>query len=167
MEIGEMQHSTELIYQFLNKYFEPMELRQYEVQKSIMSHKEYHTDIIGDCQHIRGLLAWWDFRRIIFVEYVVVDQNSRNQGIASLLLDSLMKHNRQIVLEVKDTSENKNLEAFYIKKGFCKNNFRYHAMKLRKAERKQKYHLYSYPFKLSIRQYLYFQRCIHNPTYQR
>lgn len=160
-------HLNDAIWQLLTKCFTLEELRNYDVQQSIMLHEEYHTDIIWDNKQVIGIIAWWDIKNMIFVEYIAVDKKSRNQGIASTLIENLMKRNKLIILEIKKTIDNEMIRNFYIKKGFCANNYKYHAMNLRETRQHIKYQLFSYPYKLNILQYLYFQGFIHNPAYKK
>lgn len=161
------KYLNDAIWQLLIECFALEELRNYDVQQSIMLHEEYHTDIIWDKRQAIGMMAWWDLKNMIFVEYIAVDKKSRNQGIASKLIEDLKQRNKPIVLEIKRTIDNEMVKNFYIKKGFCVNDYKYHAMNLRETEQHIKYQLLSYPYRLNILQYLYFQGFIHNPAYKK
>lgn len=116
--------------------------------------------------NLKGLVAWWDFNTIAFIEYIAVKKQLRYKGLGSELLEMVLNQRKTVVLEVSELGEEYlELVEFYKHKGFVENAYDYRAIPLRKNVQADQYRLYSFPEKMSQKQYNYFIACISNPRY--
>lgn len=147
----------ELFWAFLNRNFKSSELRSKDSQLKAFKHKTYRVSYIDG-----AFVLWWDFKKLIFCEYIVVSTDTQRMGIGTRLLKHMSYKKKPIVLEVGKKST---LLSFYTKNGFVVNNYGYNALPLNEEEAED-YYLLSYKETLTQEEYAYFLEEINKPEYQ-
>lgn len=130
-----------LIYKLL-KNFKSIELRSSVSQQKAFMHDNYRISYLSDdSNNLIGFMLWWDFDNLRFVEYILVSNEYRNNGIGSLLLKSCIIEDKPVIIEVEIDS---NVQKFYTKNRFVKNKMLYNPIPLQKGNEVNKYLLYTY-----------------------
>jgi GNAT superfamily N-acetyltransferase len=107
-------------YNKLNDYFPDDEMKKKEQMEALVR-KNPHYKKEETEQYLTLYAEYDDF---IFVDYVLVNKNSRGQGIGSKVLDKLKAKGKNIILEVEPVTEDDPYTArrkqFYVSNGFRK-----------------------------------------------
>ena len=130
----------------LSDEFENDYLRKMHSQLSVFKHKDYRMSYIGG----KGFILWWEFDDLVFIEYLLVCKQYRNQGFGSKLLNAVKQLNRVVILEVE--SENKSLKHFYSKNGFKESAIKYEPIQINEGVQCG-LELMSFNHELSIQEY--------------
>ena len=152
------QKSHERIYRKLEQGFGKNNLREFSSQLGAFRHIKYNITFIDKC----GFALWWDFDNIIFVEYILIEELFRHQGIGSTIIDSIKKEGKMIVLEVEQGSET---IGFYQINGFVCNKVNYNPIHINNYV-PPKYMLMSYNRELLPEEYQDFINTISNKELQ-
>lgn len=75
--------------------------------------------LVYEENHIKGILVYQDLYDRLEIDYIIVDNNYRENGVATKLLNELEKNYKNIkniTLEVRES--NKSAIKFYLKNGF-------------------------------------------------
>lgn len=110
------------------KAFPKEERRSINDQKKIFKNKKYHFEVIVDKELFVGLLFWWEFRDLRFVEYFATSEKVRNKGFGQRILYEFINRSvKPIVLEVElPSSEIRQRRiGFYERIGFHLNPHNY------------------------------------------
>jgi GNAT superfamily N-acetyltransferase len=104
----------------LNEYFPDEEMKKKEQLEALLRHNPHYKKI--EARHY--ILLYGEYPQFIFVDYVLVDQKARGQGIGQQLLDELKEKEKAIVLEVEPVVEHDpdtvKRERFYLNNDFQK-----------------------------------------------
>lgn len=126
----------------LEHYFSKGELRSYDSQMKTFNHSLYNLSFfINDRMEKIGIMLWWEFRLMRFIEYLCVEKENRRKGIGSSILQMCSNQEKITVLEVEKKSQ---IKKFYEKNGYEKNRYVYDAIILNESFDKNEYDIYSY-----------------------
>lgn len=143
----------------LETFFSKGELRSYRSQMRAFQHPLYYLSYCMNEKNERvGIMLWWEFQFIKFIEYLCVERNYRRNGIGSSILSVCSSGNKITVLEVAKTSE---FGEFYRNNGYVRNRYAYNAMNLNDLYAQDEYDIYSYQKQLKKREYESFLAEIH------
>src|SRR5690606_6412209 len=113
-------------YQRLNQYFPDEELKKKEQLEALVKQNPHYKVIDGE----QFLVLYGEYDEFIFVDYVLVDERARGQGIGSSILDSLKSKQTTVILEVEpvdlDHPDTVKRERFYRRNQFKKANIEYY-----------------------------------------
>lgn len=107
-------------YEKLSEYFPENEMKDEGQMRALLDHHEayhvYHTDSV--------VVTYAEFRKFIFIDYLLVNPNTRGKGIGRKVLDDFKQTGKVIFLEVEppegeDTDTVRRIE-FYERNGFRK-----------------------------------------------
>ena len=90
----------------------------------------YHLCVAENEGTMLGIMAYWSFDELIYIEHFAVCNELRNRGIGGVILDkflSLQPNGTQVVLEAElpDSALAKRRVDFYRRHGFTANTFEY------------------------------------------
>ena len=90
-----------------------------------------------------GILNYWDFNDFLYIEHLAVNEQYRNQKIATKVLEQLNSQNKLIVLEVELPNDelSKRRIRFYERNAYSIQPFTYFQPPYRKGEERIKMHL--------------------------
>ena len=119
----------EQAWELYKKSFPPEERRQLRTQRKIMNHPQYRFDVITDNNHLTGILLWWRFDELRFIEHIATSPCIRGKGYGRQILQQFIEETATtpVVLEVErpTTEINKRRIAFYQRLGFVYNDYPY------------------------------------------
>ena len=68
----------------------PMEERRLiDSQAKVMKHLKYNFDILIKEEQFIGLLFWWEFDNLRYIEHFATVENLRDKGFGKLILENL------------------------------------------------------------------------------
>ena len=108
----------EKLYRKLSQGFGKDSLRELISQLKAFRHHKYMITFIDKM----GFSLWWNFDNIVFIEYLLIEERFRHQGVGSSIIDSIKKEGKIIVLEVERNNE---VIDFYQMNGFVLNKLNY------------------------------------------
>ncbi|MCD7894731.1 MAG: GNAT family N-acetyltransferase [Erysipelotrichaceae bacterium] len=114
-------HDIKETYKFLQKAFDPSELREYAWMKAIYDQNKFKIYGYVDNNQLLGIITLWEFNDYDYIEHFAVDENYRGQGIGSQIIEDIKQLcDKPIVLEVEEIVDDmtKNRVHFYEKHGF-------------------------------------------------
>lgn len=90
----------------------------------------YHLCVVENDGTMLGILAYWSFDKVVYIEHFAVCKELRNKGLGGAVLDkflSLQPIGTQVVLEAElpDNPLAQRRIEFYQRHGFCLNNYEY------------------------------------------
>ncbi len=97
------------------------ERRPIESQAKIMGHKNYHFEIFIKNREFLGLLFWWGFDELRYLEHFATMPVLRGKGVGKKVLDDFMNMDaRPILLEVEMPEDeiSRRRIGFYERLGF-------------------------------------------------
>jgi ribosomal protein S18 acetylase RimI-like enzyme len=115
-------------WELYKKSFPPEERRQLRTQKKIMGHPFYHFEIITDQGQFIGLILWWGFEKVRYIEHLAISPRLRGKGYGFRILK---KYNSTSDLPVWLEVEHPTIEInkrridFYRRAGFVLNEHAY------------------------------------------
>lgn len=124
--IGEPYFNT--AWHLYETSFPKEERRVLEVQKTIMGYPAYNFEVILSGTEVIGIILWWGFKEIVFVEHFATSPELRGKGYGKTILQDFMdREKRQIILEVELPEPGIKLRriAFYERLGFTLNTHTY------------------------------------------
>lgn len=101
------------------------EHRELSSQKRILSHPEYHYDLIYDGDVFVGLMLYWETEKFLYVEHFCIEPNLRGKNYGSAALELLEENGKPVVLEIDPLTDEISIrrKAFYERSGFCANPY--------------------------------------------
>jgi len=136
------------------------ERRELESQIRIMNHLNYNFEAIIIDTELIGLIAWWNFYDLRFLDHFAIKQLHRGKGIGTQVLETFKNLDTlPIILEVDipDKLINQRRIEFYEKAGFNLNKYSYQQPPLRKEGKSVALLTMSYPepfFKKDINHFI-------------
>lgn len=117
-----MYHSAIELY---SQSFPPHEQRREKSQQEIMSHDDYHFNLIYDDTLFVGCILCWETAEFIYVEHLYISSELRNRKYGQRTLEELKKQNKTIILEIDPILDDisKRRKGFYERVGFKANPF--------------------------------------------
>lgn len=101
------------------------EQREDDSQARIMSHEDYHFNLIEDEDGLIGLMLCWETPRFIYVEHFCILPSRRNKGYGTKALATLGREGKAVILEIDPPADEISIrrKAFYERDGFHVNNY--------------------------------------------
>ncbi len=118
------------LYEILLGTFDISFLRTMDSQLLAFRHKDYQVTYVGS----QGMCLWWSFKEFAFIEYLLIKEEYRHQGLGRQIINAIKTCNKCIVVEV-DIREN--VDAFYEKNGFKKCIFFYEPIQINEIPQKE------------------------------
>lgn len=97
-------------------------------QKKIMADPLYHFEVITDCGSFVGLVLWWEFDDLRYIEHLATLPNLRGKGFGSLILTTFIARSEvPVLLEVEHPTDEIGHRriGFYQRAGFVLNSQSY------------------------------------------
>lgn len=136
------------------------EQRESGSQRSIMSHPDYHFNLIFDDDKFVGLMLCWETDDFIYVEHFCIFPELRNNHYGQRTLELLCHKGKTVILEidppVDDISERR--KGFYERAGFVANPYAHIHPPYHAGNHGHKLIVMSHPQKLSEKGYLLFNK---------
>lgn len=145
------------------------ERRLINSQAAIINHPNYHFELIfqGDC--FLGILFWWGFDDLRYVEHFAILPAHRGKGYGKEILELFIKRDsRTIVLEVElpeNEIEQRRIQ-FYERIGFHLTDHFYQQPIYNEGDKPLQLLLMSYPFRISNKELAHFIKDYHPIIYQ-
>lgn len=91
------------VFGIMSESFPETEFRPYESQRALLDRKEYSILCAkGESGEVKGFIALWRFERFAYIEHFAVSSDSRNEGLGTRMLASLLASVKQpVCLEVE------------------------------------------------------------------
>ncbi len=108
--------------------FPEEERRDYSYQREAMEREEYHFSAILNDDEVVGLMAWWSFGSLIYIEHFAIMERCRSHGYGKKYLCDFVRHSEKpILLEVEPPTEDirRRRIGFYERLGFHLNAHAY------------------------------------------
>lgn len=107
-------------YEKLNDYFPDHEMKHKGQMQDLLTHHEaYWKHETGDY-----LVTYAEFDNFIFIDYLLVNPNTRGKGTGSKVLEQFKQRGKNIILEIEppeaDDTDTQRRARFYEKNGFRK-----------------------------------------------
>ncbi len=108
-----------------NISFPAHELRETASQRDIMSHPEYHFDLIYDGSIWCGDILYWETTDFIYVEHFCVRPELRGKRIGQRALALLGERGKVVILEIDPPADDISIrrKGFYERCGYRENPF--------------------------------------------
>ncbi len=116
------------VWNLYKNSFPPEERRQLRTQKKMMNNPLYHFEIITDKELFVGIMLWWGFEDIRYIEHLATSPRLRGNGYGLRILeDFISKSKTSILLEVEHPASeiNRRRIGFYQRIGFVLNKHLY------------------------------------------
>ncbi len=125
------------------------ERRSYASMKRFLEYPAYYPEIILFEGKFAGIVFWWLFDKMLFIEHFATLPSVRGKGIGALVIDKIQKQykTKPIILEVEHPAgelEQRRVN-FYKRLGFFENDFEYTQPPLDKGQKSLDLMLMSYP----------------------
>lgn len=80
----------------------------------------FHACSLRDASHFVGLLTWWQWDSMLYVEHLAIAEEKRGMGYGGATLQALKQHGVDIVLEIEPVQDEVTAKrlAFYQSNGF-------------------------------------------------
>ncbi len=108
--------------------FPEEERRPLEYHLEALKRKEFLFEAIFDNEIFVGIICWWSFNEIIYIEHLAIEDNLRSFGYGKKILNLFIgEHLKPILLEVEapeDDIKQRRIE-FYKRIGFKLNGYNY------------------------------------------
>ena len=140
------------------------EQREDEPQKNILTHSDYHFDLIYDRDIFIGIILYWENPDFIYVEHFAINPNLRNNGFGRNILNTLAKKDKTIILEIDPPIDEISIrrQSFYERVGFYKNSHFHVHPPYKNNYEGHSLVLMSYPTKISKNSYDNFYNYLNN-----
>ncbi|GHA64838.1 GNAT family N-acetyltransferase [Pontibacter akesuensis] len=138
-------------------------------QAEVMAHVDYHFELILQNEELVGILLWWGFEDVRFLEHFATAPALRGKGYGSrMLLDFLNRDARPVLLEVEppESEVNRRRITFYEQTGFCLNQHFYQQPPYHQGQQPLTLLLMSYPNPITAEETATFVR-LHHPLIYR
>lgn len=103
------------------------EQREDESQRHIMSHPDYHFNLIFDDEKFVGVMLCWETEDFIYVEHFCIFPELRNNSYGRLSLELLCHCGKTVILEIDPPVDeiSRRRKGFYERTGFVANTFKH------------------------------------------
>lgn len=139
------------------------ERRTLDGQMQIMQNSHYHFDILVNDEELIGILLWWEFDSLRFVDHFATSAKLRNRGFGQTILKNFIESNvKPVILEVEFPNNAINIRRikFYQRIGLQLNEHDYLMPPMREDQPPTPLLLMSYPNLLTTDDVTYFtQKC--------
>lgn len=128
------------------------ERRLIDSQVKLFKNLNYNFDIIIKEEKLIGLLLWWEFDNLRYIEYFATAKRIRNKGFGKLIIEKFIKRSQKpILLEVElPKSEIKQRRInFYERLGFQLNTHFYQIPPMHEGFSALKLLIMSFPYAIS------------------
>lgn len=107
--------------------FPEHEQRELHSQQLIMSHPDYHFNLIFDGELVVGLMLCWESDNFIYVEHFCIFPELRNNSYGAKSLDLLSQRGKTVILEIDPPVDDISIrrKGFYERSGFVDNPYRH------------------------------------------
>lgn len=108
--------------------FPPDERRHLESQRKIMTRPTYHFEVITHEHDFIGILLWWKFKDMRYIEHLSTLPDLRGQGHGQRILETFVaESDTPVWLEVEHPTDDIKTRriGFYQRVGFVTNNHPY------------------------------------------
>lgn len=115
-------------WRLYKRSFPPEERRGLRSQKKIMRHPLYHFETVTDKDEFIGLICWWGFEDVRYIEHLATSPHRRGEGYGRRILERFISGSDIPVLlevELPTTEINKRRIGFYQRTGFVLNGHEY------------------------------------------
>lgn len=131
----------------------PLEERRLkDAQVKVFKNLNYHFDVIIEDEKFIGFLLWWEFDKLIFIEYFATAESIRNKGFGKLIIENFLKRSQKpIILEVElpDSIIRKRRIEFYKRLGFHLNSHFYEIQPVHEGFSALEFLIMSFPLAIS------------------
>lgn len=155
-------------WELYKRAFPYVERRDLDLQKKILKDPKYHFNIISRDTEFVGIILWWQFAGLQYIEHFTIMENLRCQGLGQDILgDYISSAQDPIILEVEPPADtlNKRRIMFYKRLGFSLNPYDYTQYPMRKNGDPIPLLLMSYPESLSNTEFITFKKNIKDICY--
>lgn len=152
-------------WELYEEAFPVMERREESLHRQLLNHPQFHAELLLQHDKLLGLLFWWQFDGIRFLEHFAIAPEQRGLGSGSSVLQHFLTQSNDLcVLEAEPATNEQNRRriSFYERLKFCINPFGYQQLPMRIGGNPVDLLLLSYPrqlrteelevFKLQFRQ---------------
>ncbi len=78
------------------------ERRLLETQAIVMNNDKFHCDVIVHNSKFTGILFWWDFEKLRYIEHLATLPAMRGKGIGAQAIDKFLRENNiPVILDVE------------------------------------------------------------------
>jgi len=148
-EYNNKDEHYDLAWQLYIDAFLSDERRDDIAQMSIMQKSNYHFEVVSIDEQVAGILLWWLFDGIVYIEHFAIAFNQRGRGLGHELLRSFIIRQQPevLILEVEPpvNENNKRRISFYESLGFHLNSYDYYQPPLKQGGLSVSLKLMSYP----------------------
>lgn len=133
-----------------------------------MDHPLYYFNILLLEEGFLGIILWWQFEHLRYVEHFVIKEEYRSQGFGKMVLEQFQKENKDpILLEVeKPTNQTqKRRVLFYQNLGFHRNPYPYFQPPYSKRGKPVPLDLMSWPNNMNEAVFMYFITYCHSTIF--
>jgi len=158
----------ERFYSLLEKSLPRVEFRSKENQRNLTKIRVYKLLVCKQNENIIGAIAFWHLEDFVFIEHFVVDENCRNLGIGTRMLEFIKNQLASTVIlevELPYNEMNKRRIAFYERNGFYYNDFEYFQIPLNKGDEPLALRIMSCPKNISKEQFENVKQSLKNAVY--
>ncbi|MBF8963271.1 GNAT family N-acetyltransferase [Pontibacter sp. FD36] len=150
--INASHHLFEEAWELYEQSFPLEERRPLHRQLDIMSHASYHFELILREDALVGILLWWSFEEVRYIEHFATVPALRGRGYGKLILEAFVSRNtRPVLLEVEPPHEEiqQRRIRFYEQSGFILNDHTYQQPPYHQGQQPLTLLLMSYPAAIS------------------
>ncbi|ARS37018.1 GNAT family N-acetyltransferase [Pontibacter actiniarum] len=138
-------------------------------QLEIMPHASYHFEVILQEEELIGILLWWGFDEVRYVEHFATAPALRGKGYGKVILQAFTdRDTRPVLLEVEppESKVNRRRIRFYERNGFCLNHHFYQQPPYHQGQPPLTLRLMSYPTPITAGEAAAFARRHHPLIYR-
>ena len=138
------------------------EQRTRDKQERVLSHPQYHYNVIWEGEEFVGILLCWEGEGFTYVEHFATCPELRGRGLGARALELLGQKGKPLVLEIDPPVDGISLrrKGFYERVGFCENSFRHVHPPYRKQFHGHPLVVMTYPERWDERLYEKFWLCL-------
>lgn len=94
-------------------------------QRRILSHPQYHCDVILSDNRFCGILFYWEINQLCYVEHFAILSSLRGQGIGSQAIKIFLQQHPHTLLEIDPPIDDISCrrKQFYTSLGFVENPY--------------------------------------------
>lgn len=152
LQIIPMANANELLFgqawELYEEAFPTMERREEQLHRCLLAHPQFRAGLYIQHGQVVGLLFWWQFTRICFIEHLAISRELRGSGLGARLLTAFLSEtDSPVVLEVELPNDEiaRRRIVFYERLGFKLNPFVYRQLPMQIGGDEVDMLLLSYP----------------------